>query len=283
MKQASALDRQLAGKNIIDSDCIRQIKDFIHPFIMFLSKSKVRYKIVETNMYHPVEKLPIIYAFNHSAFMDTPIALTLTGRSVIFSGKQNLPFVDWLFFVLNGVVWVDRKSKTDMQFSKKAVLAYLSKKQPILWFPEGTWNLSENQMMMHMKWGIIDIAREAGAQIIPVVLDYNRKKGICMVRYGQPILPNANTDHGKEINNLRDAMATLRWELWEQNPISNRAELDIEQERKELLCPVQEYPPINWEYESSCVFQPNMEQENVFAHLQFLIPNRKNVFLFRKE
>lgn len=282
MKQASTFDRQLAGRRIIDPDWIMRVKDFIHPLLMLLSRSKVQYKIVESNTCCPVMGKPIIYAFNHSSFMDTPIALRLTGRSIIFSGKQNLAFEDWLFFVLNGVIWVDRKNKADMQASKEAVLAYLSKNQPILWFPEGTWNLTENQMTLPMKWGIIDIAREAEAQIIPIALDYDRVNRACTVRYGQPILPNADTDLRERICGLRDAMATLRWELWEQRPMVHRTELDMEKARAEMRFSIQEYPPIDWEYERSCIFRPNSEPQDVFAHLNGLNPSRENAFLIRK-
>lgn len=48
-------------------------------------------------------------------------------------------------------------------------------------FPEGTWNLTENLLMLPMKWGIIDIAKETGAQIIPTALEYDREQKKCFV------------------------------------------------------------------------------------------------------
>ena len=39
----------------------------------------------------------------------------------------------------------------------------------MIMFPEGTWNMTDQQLIMNMKWGIIDIAKEANSQIVPIV------------------------------------------------------------------------------------------------------------------
>lgn len=75
-----------------------------------------------------------------------------------------------------------------MVASKDALNACLRKGQSILWFPEGTWNLTPSQLMMPMKWGIIDVAKETGAQIIPTVLEYSREQKKCFVRFGKPMV-----------------------------------------------------------------------------------------------
>lgn len=46
-------------------------------------------------------------------------------RSYILLGKQRLGFSDWLYFILNGVLFVDSKDKDDMAASKQAMTAYL--------------------------------------------------------------------------------------------------------------------------------------------------------------
>ena len=151
----------------------------------------------------------------------------------IFSGKQKLFFIDWIFFILNGVIWVDRKNKEDMAASKEAVLKYLAKNQSILWFPEGTWNLTPSQLMLPMKWGIIDIARQAGAQIIPMALDYNREKNLCRVKFGTPMEGESLENKEEAIRSLRDNMATLRWDFISEQSIQHRAETNVEQLKKD--------------------------------------------------
>ena len=58
-----------------------------------------------------------------------------------------------------------------------------------MWFPEGTWIL-----ILPMKWGIIDVAIWAGAQIVPTVLNYDRETMICSVRFGIPMAPDSTSN-----------------------------------------------------------------------------------------
>ena len=280
LKQETTLQKQNKGKPLTDSSFGVKARDFLYPILMFLTGTKVRCKVETVNTYTPLPGKPIIFAANHSAFQDTPIMLRVTKRrSYIFSGKQNLAFIDWIFFVLNGTIWVDRKSKEDMAASKDAVLEYLAKGQSILWFPEGTWNLTANQLMMPMKWGIIDVARSAGAQIIPAALDYNREANTCRVKFGAPMAGDVLENKSEAIRDLRDTMATLRWNLMCNQPVLHRADITPEQLRKEMYRVIDDYPPLNWEYESSCFYDPHPQVEIVPSTL---IPRRENAFLFRK-
>ena len=58
-----------------------------------------------------------IYAFNHSCCLDAPVASEVIKRHCyIMVGVQNLKIIDKVFFVMNGVIWVDRhdaKSRND--------------------------------------------------------------------------------------------------------------------------------------------------------------------------
>lgn len=257
MRQLSPLDRRRLGKPITDSNGAIWLKDRLYPLLMVLTGTKVKYRIETVNEPRPLPGRPIIFAANHSAFPDTPIMLRATGRrSYIFAGKQSLYFVDWLFFVLNGSVWADRRSKEDRAAAKDALLDYLRRGQSILWFPEGTWNLTANQLMMPMKWGIIDVAQQAGAQILPAALDYDRDANLCRVKFGEPMAGAALEKREEAIGTLRDAMATLRWELMSGQPLLSRAEISIEQLKSDMEQAIGEYPPLDWEYEQSCIYRP---------------------------
>ena len=280
MKQETTLQKKNKGKPLTDSGIVMKARDFLYPILMFLTGTKVRCKVEAVNTYTELPGKPIIFAANHSAFQDTPIMLRVTKRrSYILSGKQNLAFIDWIFFVLNGTIWVDRKSKEDMAASKNAVLEYLAKGQSILWFPEGTWNLTANQLMMPMKWGIIDVARQADAQIIPAALDYDREANICRIKFGAPMAGDALENKAEAIRDLRDALATLRWDLMCNQLVLHRADITPEQLRKEMYRAIDDYPPLNWEYESACIYHPYPQVEIVPTGL---IPSRENTFLFRK-
>ena len=280
MKQESTLQKQQKGKLLTDSRFVIWLRNRLYPLLMFLTGTKVRCKVEMINTYAPLPGKPIIFAANHSAFQDTPIMLRVTERrSYILAGKQNLAFIDWVFFALNGTIWVDRKDKTDMVASKDGILAYLQKGQSVLWFPEGTWNLTANQLMMPMKWGITEVARTADAQIIPTALQYDREANICRVKFGSPMAGSALENKAEAIRDLRDTMATLRWEMMCGQPVLHRAEITPEHLQKEMYRVIDEYPPLNWEYESSCIYRPYPQVEVVPSDLT---PKPENAFLFKK-
>lgn len=254
-----------------------------YPPLMLLTRIKVKYRIRRINDPPQLGNQPVIYAANHFSFSDIPIVLrSLRRHCCIFAGRQRLAFEDWLFFVLNGIIWVDRKDRADMAKAKERILKCLRSGVPVLWFPEGTWNLTENQLMLPMKWGIVDVARQSGAQIVPVGLDYDRNEMMCSMKLGVPIGGEALKDKGQAIRQLRDAMATMRWEYMEQKGVFCRAELDMEAERKTMRYSIEEYPPIDWAYERSCIFLPCAEPAEVFEHLEKLTPRKENAFLFRR-
>ena len=255
-----------------------------YPITMLLSRTKVKYKIIVENNYVAVADKPIIFACNHSAFPDIPIALRGVKRHCYtLIGKQNLAFVDKIFFFLAGAVWVDRKKKEDSAFSKERIIAYLNKGKSILWFPEATWNLTDNLLMLPMRWGIIEVAQRTKAQIVPMALDYDRERKICRVRFGEPLNTETFTSKQQGIVVLREAMATLRWNFICRKQ-EKRQSLDLEKERDAMFRVIRDYPPLDWNYEESCIYRlPNMVNHNeVFAHLNTIHTTTQNAFLFNK-
>lgn len=51
-------------------------------------------------------------------------------------------------------------------------------------------------------------------------------------------------------------MASLRWEAWEHKGVFSRQELNLEMERTKLYQAVTDYPPLDWDYEQSIIFDP---------------------------
>lgn len=282
MIQITTKDKLNKNKPITDSKAVMLFKDLIRPVLSLIASFRIPYQVIIEHPCCLLPNKPVIYAVNHFCFADTPIMGRITPRrSYILLGKQRLGFSDWLYFILNGVIFVDRKDKEDMAASKQAMSAYLHIGRSIVMFPEGTWNLTENQLMLPMKWGIIDIAKETGAQIISTVLEYDREKKRCFVRFDVPMVFTPEDSKAEAIIALRDTLATMRWEFLERNGTFSRAGLDVAVKRKQLFYSVEEYPPIDWEYENSCIYHPYTEPKDTFAHLDQLIPCRENAFLFR--
>lgn len=271
-------------KNKIPNGLTNIIHKHLYRLEIILSSTRVKFLVKKMNEMNIDKSRPVIFAVNHSNSFDMPVTLKTIGHHCyILIGKQKLFFSDRFFFWLNGVIWIDRKSKSDMKMAKVTLEKYLQKKYPVIWFPEGTWNLTDNLLMLPMKWGIIDVARNAGAQIVPIALDYDRESMVCLAKYGETILIDETIDNKMGIRLLRDEMATARYELWEQKGICSRRDMNIQEEREKMMFSVEEYPPLDWEYESSCIYQPHTEPQDAFALLDKLIPCKENTFLFRKQ
>ena len=266
------------------SICLRNL---IHQFVLLLTKTRVKYRIIVDKSSIILPDKPVIFSVNHTRSYDTPIAAkaisrTFRRRCYVLAGKQNLWLSDRLFFFLNGVIWVNRQSKTGMAASKDILISYLEKKQSIMWFPEGTWNMTDNLLILPIRWGIIDVAAKAKAQIVPVALDYHETDMTCHISFGCPIAPDGTTDKVSAIREIRDTMATLRWEMWEKQMPLKRDEIDRMTLKEDLFLPLREYPPLDWEYEQSIIFRPYISPKEAFAHLEHLIPSRENAFLWNK-
>ena len=283
MNQITTKEKISKNKSITDRKALMLFKDLLRPVLSLIAGFRVPYQVIIEQSCHLLPDKPVIYAVNHSCFADTPIMGRIAPqRSYILLGKQRLGFSDWLYFILNGVIFVDRKDKADMAASKLAMIAYLSKGRSIVMFLEGTWNLAEGQLMLPMKWGVIDVAQKTGAQIVPTVLEYSREQKKCFVRFCEPMIVSPEDSKAEAIVALRDTMAAMRWAFWERNGLFGRAELDLDAEQKKLFYALEEYPPIDWEYESSCIYHPQTEPGDAFAHLDKLIPCRENAFLLRE-
>lgn len=265
-----------------------RLRDIIHPFALLLAKTSLKFQVVcEPAPILHTDK-PIIFALNHTNSSDSLVAVKAISvafhrRCYMLVGKQRLNFIGKLWFFLNGTIYVDRSDPANMVVAKETLIAYLHKGQSITWFPEGTWNMSDNLLMLPMKWGIIDVAIKAGAQIVPTILDYDRKTMICSVHFGTPIAPNELTDRAEAIQELRDAMATLRYMAWEQRPPLKKEEIDREKLRQGVYVAVEEYPEANLEYEKRFIFQPYPTPEEVFSPIQRLELRLENAFLFAKD
>lgn len=69
---------------------------------------------------------------------------------------------------LNGVVYVDEEDRVDRSNTKSFMIKLLQSGRNVMILPEGTWNLSENEIIRDIAYGTADVAISAGAAIIPI-------------------------------------------------------------------------------------------------------------------
>lgn len=271
MAQVTSLEKVLKKRKLAPSKFSDILKKIIHPMLLGLSKSKIGYEIVNCseNKIDFNTGRPILFAVNHGTSFDIPIALNIIkAHTYLLAGKQPLEKMDETFFNLNGTIYVDRKNKEDMGLSKEAMIEYLNSGQNILFFPEGTWNMTDSNPMLEMKWGIIDVAQRANALIVPIALDYDYDNRICRYNIGKSIdVNNISLSNGIEI--VRNELATLKWKLFELKERLVRENVDLESERSKIFHSVEEYPKLDYDYEQSVVYHSVPTPDDVFR------PNRR--------
>jgi len=211
--------------------------------------------LLRKHKFHYMNSLPeidsnAIFAVNHSNRYDIPYTCEILSRQCyILLGKQPLEPVDRVAFVLNGAVWVDRKSREDKKLAVAKMIGILRNGANIIMFPEGTWNLTASKPMLPLYWGIIDIAKASERPIIPIILEYSVK--YCYVAFGKPMYIMHGDDKGIKIEELNEQFSTLKWNIWEEY---HDVGYDTVQEwEAEVQKRITEYPKLDYEYEKSVV------------------------------
>ena len=232
-------------------DLPNTIRKTLHPFLLKAVKGRICFPIKKLNSMPKVEGNKL-FAINHSCIKDMPVASDVICEHVyVLVGKQRLDLIDRIFFFLNGVVYVDRKNKKNKVKGLKKMLNILRGGKNLAIFPEGTWNLTPSKPMLPLNWGIIDLAKQTGVPIIPLILEYH--PDCCYAKYGEPIYINKELDKQSGIEQLEEAMATLKWDIWEMFPVQKRTE-EMKAEFEEMVRKrVAEYPKFNFEYEMSVI------------------------------
>lgn len=123
------------------------------------------------------------------------------------------------------------------------------------------------------------MAIRTGAEIIPLAIE--RYGQNYTINIGQNIsVTNFTMEKKHQLTEmLRDAIATLKWEIWESQPQIKRAEIPPDYRLQEQMHGVYTMDDIEvTRYHT----KEEMEQKDAFAHLDKLIPCKKNAFLFRR-
>ena len=270
MPQVTSLDRKNNEQNLTFGKINICLKKMIHKSVLKKMEEKAEYKIYANNQEkeNVSEDRPIIYVCNSVDSHDPFVALSvIKDHTILFEGKQKLDKDTEKLFNLNGTIYVDRKNKEDLELSKEAMIETLKNKNNILVFPEETINLTDSNLLLEMNWRIIKVAQEAEALIVPLVLNYDYKNRTCEYRFGKPI-DTRYISLITSINDVRDSMATIKWNFIELNKVTKRKDLKVEAERDKKMYAVNEN--FDLEYEKSTEFHRYPSNEEVFAPIKKL-------------
>lgn len=122
-----------------------------------------------------------------------------------------------------------------------------------MWFPEGTWNLTENLLMLPMRYGIVKMAVKANVPIVPISIHYSGDK--IYSRVGEQLTVTPDEDAITAITRLRDTMAAMKYEQMEACGIYKRCDVNRTDFETLIKVSLDEYPTFKQEYEKTCVFR----------------------------
>lgn len=116
--------------------------------------------------------------------------------------------------------------------AKFDMMTALLKGHSIIIFPETAWNLSPNKLHLPCNWGFLDVAQKTGKPVVPMVMEYiydtscdKEKITDIYIRYGKPIVVIENDNLADKLEEYKEIISTMRWELIEEKGLFIRSEI----------------------------------------------------------
>lgn len=208
-------------------------------------------------------KGPIIFVPTHIGKFDIEVAFACINKhALLLSGTEERMHgsPDGTFLELNRVNYVDRGHKDDRRNSVKKMEQDLKHGFDLLWFIEGTWNLSANRLVYPLSYSVIKLALECNANIVPI--GFHQVDRSMYVKFGEVFHPDEEKELTESIAELRDVLATLKWDIYEYlqekdgHGVVKRSSLDCNYWSDFLTERVKEWSMTDLEEECNYVFQP---------------------------
>jgi len=124
--------------------------------------------------FKPKKGEPVVYAPNHSSYLDIPSLCLTVPYYFIFVGKSSLekiPLFGYMFRKL--YISVNRKSRSSKYMTIKEASRHIAQKRSIVIFPEGTIPTDKNPELIKFKDGPFRIAIENQVPLVPVTIPFN--------------------------------------------------------------------------------------------------------------
>lgn len=236
---------------------------------------------------HTNEKCPVIYACTHIGYFDIMILFEAIKKPCwLFWGNplEELTSIYGWMARKNGTVLVDAYDKDDRKLAKREAEMLLNQGGSLMIFPEGAWNITDNEPVMKLFQGTVSMAMNTGAVIIPVALEQYGKE--FFVNIGSNIsIPKDDINIEMYNRDLRDTLATLKWQIWERMPVIKRTDISdtyratfVANILKDGEGKYTEQMIENERFHD----KETVEKDEVFAFLKDINYKRENAFLLRK-
>jgi 1-acyl-sn-glycerol-3-phosphate acyltransferase len=189
--------------------------------------------------------------------------------------------ISGLLLYLNGCILLELGDEEDRQIAYKRAVEVLQGEGSLMIFPEGARNGTENLPVMELFPGTAKMAIETNTEIVPIAIEQYDKHFI--INFGNALNPTSFCNARELTQNLRDELATLKWEIWEGEGVKERNSLPDNYREifaKEFEKRIQPYDTLET-VERTRYHSRTPSPKEVFAYMDKLIPCRENAFLFR--
>lgn len=196
--------------------------------------------------------------------------------------------LDGLFLGLNGVIYFNEHNKEDRKNVKQRMIETLKSGGNLLYFPEGTWNLSPNLLLNKCYYGIIEVALAANAIIVPIGIEQYDNRFVAKVGENFDVqnylMDDEKSTKIKAIMELRDRLATLKWEIFESENMLKRKNISDNYYQEFLDSRIGEWPSLTLEdFEKAIYKDKNITAPSeVFEPIKKLVYKKETAFLFKE-
>lgn len=123
---------------------------------------------------------------------------------------------------LNGVIPLETADREDRKIAYQKSIELLRKGGNLLIYPEGAWNVTPNSVVMKIFTGTVRLAKETGAEIVPIGVEQYGNDFYFNIGENYSIPYNSDKSITYYNDELREKLATLKWEIMELQPILKR-------------------------------------------------------------
>lgn len=163
----------------------------------------------------------VIYAVTHIGGNDVQRAFeAIRDHAYLLLGDPGDLYknVVGLLLYLNGVICLETRDKTDRKIAYARSIELLQKGGSLVVFPEGAWNIEPSLPVMHLFPGVIRMAKTTGCAIVPIASEVYENRYVIYIGKAYK-LDGMEDDEKIQVAELRDILATLKWEIWESQGI----------------------------------------------------------------
>ena len=251
------------------------------------SKEKI---LILNDLHIKNPNVPTIYACTHIGGNDIQRTFqAINDPAYLMLGDPGILYRMLIYqgLKLNGVIPLETSDREDRKIAYARAIELLNTGGNLLIYPEGAWNVSPNLVVMKTFTGTVRMAQETGAEIVPIAVGqygktfyFNVGKNYCV--------PKDTPKSADELNaDLRDTLATLKWEIMEQQGVLCRKSIPagfLDDFQAEIVGRCNYGYGFSLEDALKEAFHDKyvISPEEAFAHLRSIQPSIKNAFLFNK-